>query len=295
MQMGLGSGAMKAYLELWQRGFFKEKKSIAEMGSQEIHLKKDYFENLLARAGLSNYKKENFRNLELYPGFPRVSAKAFYETLGIDSYTCVDVNGDHQAIKIDLNIPLEDRSLYGKFDIVTDHGTNEHVFNVAEAYRTLHRLCRNGGIISIIQSVYKGNGYYLFDQSFFDGLAAANNYRVLFSSYVVTLADEQNIYDQFHIPASAQLIEALDWSKLLSIEICYVFQKQSGEDFAYPYQGKYLSQIQKNMGYQLQFLSAPPSYGYVPIFSGNLEDTEIRTLAAAIFKKLGRKLRKIIK
>ena len=79
------------------------------------------------------------------------------------------------------------------------------MFNIAEAFRTMHRLCKPGGIIVIMQAVYGGNGYYNFDLSFFEGMAAANNYRILFSLYTVfTLASKGG--KQFHIPMSRDLI-----------------------------------------------------------------------------------------
>jgi hypothetical protein len=63
----------------------------------------------------------------------------------------------------------------------------------------VHRLCRLGGLIVIVRQAFKGNGYYTFDVSFFEGLAAANDYRVLFASYIVTMPDGQ----QFNVPAAS--------------------------------------------------------------------------------------------
>jgi hypothetical protein len=147
---------------------------------------------------------------------------------------------------------------------VTDHGTTEHVFNIAETYRTMHRLCKPGGIIVIMQALYGGNGYFNYDISFFEGMAAANNYRVLFSSYTVyTLASGGS--KQFHIPVSRDLITVVDWAKVSSIGTCYAFQKMSDEEFQFAYQGQYMAKAQGNLGYRLQFLADPPSRTYVPL------------------------------
>ena len=136
---------------------------------------------------------------------PRCSARNFYELLGTKHYQSIDANQDFGAIPHDLNLPFTDETLYNQFDLLTDHGTNEHVFNIAEAFRTMHRLCKPGGIIVIMQAVYGGNGYYNFDLSFFEGMAADNNYRILFSLYTVfTLASKGG--KQFHIPMSRDLI-----------------------------------------------------------------------------------------
>lgn len=290
--MGLGSAAVKLYLELWQRGFFKNIKSAIDIGSQELHLTKENFEELVRLSGILGYKEEKFRDLAHWPGYPRVSAKVFYEMLGIQNYASLDLNGDYGAIKHDLNFPLDDHSLYGRYDLVTDHGANEHAFNIAEAYRTLHRLCSLEGFIVIAQSVYKGNGYYLFDSSFFQGLAAANNYRILFSSYTVAIKDNQYLSLQFHLPVSRELLETLDWSKIESIGICYVFQKQSDADFHYPYQGEYLQQINHNFGYRLQFLTDPPSYSYVPVYKEDLSNLGTKTLLNVLLRRIPQILRR---
>src|SRR5712692_5922723 len=259
--MGLGPAAVKLNLELWQRGFFRDIHRVVEMGSQELCLTRMDFEELVQAAGAGNYKRESFPCLENFPKRPLCSARPFYEMLGVEKYSCIDLNGEHGAIKHDLNFPLKDPSLTGVFDLVTDHGCNEHAFNIAETYRTMHFLCKKDGLMVIMQSVYRGNGYYNFDLSFFEGLAAANQYKILFASYVIAPAGSN---EQYHITRSRELLNVLDWSKA-NIYICYVFQKQMDADFHYPYQGRYLSAIQGHDGYRLQFLPDPPSRSYVPI------------------------------
>lgn len=293
--MGLGPADIKLYLELWQRGIFKNIKSIIEMGSQEIHLKKEKFEELISIAGITGYEQERFKLLENWPGTPRLSAKPFYEMLGVEKYSCIDLNGKYGAISHDINLPLEDSMLYGQYDLVTDHGTNEHAFNIAETYRTMHRLCKVGGLMVISQMVYKGNGYYLFDSSFFEGLAAANNYSILFSSYVVSIRDDKYIYSAFHIPLSRELLETLDWFKTDSIGICYVLQKQLPSDFLYPYQEKYLSEVQGNVGYKLRFLPEPQSHSYVPIYSEDLQTVKANILLRVLFQRLKDRFKSLFK
>jgi hypothetical protein len=86
--------------------------------------------------------------------------------------------------------------------------------------------------------------------------------------------------NQFHVPLSRELIDALDWTKVQQIGICYVMQKQSDADFQYPYQGQYLSRVMGHQGYQLQFLPEPPSRTYLPVWEPShiLEDTPAKNL-----------------
>ncbi len=88
-------------------------------------------------------------------------ASEWYEAQGID-YTCIDLNGENNALKWDLN---KKKTPETQYDLVTDFGTSEHigsktrtteqgnvlpVHNPREFYnclRTKHLLCKDGGII----------------------------------------------------------------------------------------------------------------------------------------------------
>ena len=308
--MGLSGGAVKLCLELWQRGYFKKIDSVIEMGSQELHITKTDFKNLVKSAGITDFDEKTVPNLGNWPDHPRTSAKAFYELLGAEEYAAIDMNGEHHSVPHDLNTPMTDESMLGKFDLVTDHCANSHVFNTAEAYRTIHRLCKPGGLITLLTPVYGSNGYFNFDLSFYEGMAAANSYRIAFSSFVVSLkrqyltAEERmtipadadgTLIDEHHIPLSNDLLNTVDWSKdRPSLSICYVFEKQSDEDFQFPYQGEFMARELGNYGYELQFLATPPSRSYIPIRADSserlLESFPVRSLARHVLRRIGRKV-----
>ena len=180
--MGLGIAAVQNTLELSKLGLLEGTNKIVEMGSQELHLTALDLEEMIKMAGLNNFQKNKFPDIDNWPNSPRCSAKSFYQFLGIKEYVSIDTNKEHESISLDFNLPLEDTSLYSQFDLVTDHGACEHAFNIAETYRTMHRLCKPKGLIVIAQSLWGGNGYFLYDESFFDGIAAANNYKIIFNS-----------------------------------------------------------------------------------------------------------------
>ena len=315
--MGLGIAAIKLYLELYQRGILTNVQSVMDMGSQELHLTKVRFDELVRAAGISNYDDSGFSELEKWPESRGTSARNFYRLLGIDEYQCIDLSGAYNAIRHDLNLPFTDTSLYGRFDMVTDQGTNEHVFNIAETYQTMHRLCKAGGILVVSQAVYGGNGFHNFDLSFFETMAAANNYLILFSSFMVQVRrrdlspeetraltpnwESHHRRDQYHIPLSNDLLHTINWSSgdRPELGINYVFRKQSDADVQYGYQGEYQAQIAGNYGYHLQFLPDPPSRSYVPVRAFSRSGTEQdvldsfsgRTVARHLVKKLGKRVR----
>lgn len=282
--MGLGPAAVQLTLEMWTRGQFKSVRSVVEIGSQEIHVRHDEFERMLADFAVPGYRPTDFPNIANYPGQPRCSAAALYRLLGAPQYSCVDINGEFGAIKHDLNKPFEDAVHLGKYDLVTDYGSTEHAFDIAESYRTMHRLCKAGGTIIALQQIFGGNGFYNFDPSFFESLAAANGYEVRYASYVVVTTSG----GQFHVPRAQPVFDTLDLSKVSTVGVAYVFHKKTGAEFRVPYQGDYLAAAQGNYGYRLQRSVEPPGRSYVPVFG--LESLTAATLARELMRRVRRRL-----
>ena len=180
---------------------------------------------------------------------------------------------------------------FGKYDLVTDHGSCEHIFNIAEAYRTMHRLCKVDGLIVISQSLWGGNGYFLYDRAFFEGIAAANGYRIIYDAYVLMSAFKYKKISgqQFHIPLARDLLKVVDLSHVDEIGIYAVLQKQEDSEFQFPYQGEYLAERQHHAGFNRLFYRDPPGYSYVP------EYTERRTShipVSLLVSELGSRLKK---
>ena len=263
--MGLGIAAVQNTLELSKLGLLEGINKIVEMGSQELHLTALDLEEMIKMAGLNNFQKNKFPDIDNWPNSPRCSAKSFYQFLGIKEYVSIDMNKEHGSISLDFNLPLEDTSLYSQFDLVTDHGACEHAFNIAETYRTMHRLCKPKGLIVIAQSLWGGNGYFLYDESFFDGIAAANNYKIIFNSYVITTKSKtpNGSDNQFHIPLNRDLLKTIDLSKT-SIGVYVVLQKQDKSDFKFPYQGQYLAKKQGHFGFNRIYHQNPLSSSFLP-------------------------------
>ena len=298
--MGLGLAAVQNTLELHNLGYLKNSKNIFEIGSQELQLKKEDLKQLFDNAGLKSDLVEKYPNINNWPEKPRCSSKFFYESLGIKEYQSIDINADYGAIAHDLNKPFEDRSKFNKFDIVTDYGSCEHVFNIAECYRTMHNLTKLGGYIIIDQAVLKGNGYFRFDASFFEGIAAANSYKIIFNSYVISPGEKtKNGSDlEFHIPRNQRLLNILDFSKLSNFEkganigIYGVLQKTKEDEFKIPYQGKFIKEVYNIPGgFNRVYSKEPMGYTYVPSSKLEVEQAPFRYLIKALIIKITRIIR----
>jgi len=109
-------------------------------------------------------------------------ASEFYKELGCKRYVSIDGNG-RGTLTHDLNLPLSavTASNLGQFDLVTDFGTGEHVFNQYQVWKTIHYLTKTNGYIAFDRPAqgYPEHCYYNVHMCLFNDLAAANNYEVV--------------------------------------------------------------------------------------------------------------------
>jgi hypothetical protein len=262
--MGMKNSSIQLAVELNMNGVFDSVKNIIDMGTQEIRINYEQLKNLYQNAGLE-FDESKYEILKNFPKGDRLPTSFIWEDIGIHNYTCLDINKTNDSVFVDLNLPFDDIEHLEKYDLVTDFGNNEHVFNVGEAYKTMYKLCKVNGYIWIKQSVYNGNGFFNYDISFFEGMAAANRLGVVYSAYVV----KTNTYDEYLIPCNKNLFNALDLNKIKGVDITYVYKKNYNDDFKYYYQYGLDEQTRK---YSLQFLTSnyPPERYYIP--TNNIEE-----------------------
>jgi len=257
--MGMSS-TIKVALELHQLGHFKNFSSVMDMGSQELHIDFEKFKYWVKQTNLQ-FNEEQFNNLKNYPGFPRQPTKELWKLLGFTNTVCLDIFDQHDSIFCDLNFPFDDINHNGKYDLVTDFGNNEHPFNVVEAYKTMHKLTKKNGYLWIDQAVFNGNGYFNFDIPFFEGLAAANNYSVIYSAYTITTANAE----QYHLPCDKGIIDSINLNKVKDLGISYIFKKNEENSFQYCYQFE-VTKGNTDTIYRTNFITDkfPPERHYIP-------------------------------
>lgn len=62
---------------------------------------------------------------------------SYFKALGFSSYDAIDVNSLYGSLIMDLNVDLSEVYDYrSTFDVVTNNGTGEHIFNQAAVSRT---------------------------------------------------------------------------------------------------------------------------------------------------------------
>jgi SAM-dependent methyltransferase len=111
-------------------------------------------------------------------------AKLFYSVVfAFEDYLALDRNGTGAARSADLNEPVD---LPGAFDVVTNLGTSEHVFNQYQFFKTMHEATRPGGLMihSLPNQGGYDHGFYNYHPTFCFDLAAANGYDVAVIAWV---------------------------------------------------------------------------------------------------------------
>ena len=144
----------------------------------------DYSMEILKNEGFSikGLKMCELGNQYLFvEGIQFRTAKEYFLSIGVE-HTSIDINGQDDALVYNLAKPINDLKLLGNFDVVTNYGTTEHVYNQYECFRNIHNFCRIGGLFIHVGPLVGSwpfhceNYYYPL---FFAKLAEKNNYRII--------------------------------------------------------------------------------------------------------------------
>ena len=158
----------------------------------------------------------------------------------------------------------------------------------------MHNLTKPGGYIIIKQAIWNGNGYFKFDESFFEGIAAANNYKIIFNSYVVNhlKKTKQGSNIEFHIPRNRELFNALNFEKIVDLDIYGVLQKTKDDEFKIPYQGNLMKEMYNvSAGFNRTYQKDPMSYSYLPSATLDVGGASFKLLIKALIIKIKRIIR----
>ena len=102
--------------------------------------------------------------------------------MGASRYCSIDGNGRGTHVW-DLNLPLSAalKSELGQFDLVTDFGTGEHIFDQAQVWKTIHELTKLNGCIVFDRPTpgWEKHCYYNTNVCLYHDIATANQYDLL--------------------------------------------------------------------------------------------------------------------
>jgi SAM-dependent methyltransferase len=102
---------------------------------------------------------------------------AFYRLFGLEHYRCTDLLDPRVDWTCDFNGPV---TLPEQFDVATNFGTAEHVFNIGKLFHSMHDALRPGGVALHVLPAFGDidHGFYNIHPTVYLDLAAANDYTI---------------------------------------------------------------------------------------------------------------------
>jgi len=179
--MAIGCVHTEWLFHLYFKGAFDNKNSLLDLGPQDIQISEKWLVEYLRYKHNDNI---NFKKIFLNE-YPLKNCQFdFYRMFGINKYHSADIDDDRATIKIDLNNVTLD--VETKFDVITNFGTAEHVFNIGNVFKTMHECLKPGGLsLHAVPSFgFVNHGFYTPNPNLFIEIARVNNYKIIDFSYV---------------------------------------------------------------------------------------------------------------
>jgi SAM-dependent methyltransferase len=162
---------------LAKKNIIKQGDSIVELGPQDI---------LCSRPALNFYGQRHCDDPtltkkldEIYDdGEPRpILPSVFYSIFGTKKYRSVDLFDPRSDWMRDCNYPFK---LPERFNIVTNFGTAEHVFNIGSVFRSIHDALLPDGVALHVLPAFGDidHGFFNVHPTVYLDLATANNYTI---------------------------------------------------------------------------------------------------------------------
>jgi hypothetical protein len=225
-------------------------KQVLTLGLQDCYFNYDQLLSFLAKHEIAHTPLAQ-DDVRLTAGFKWLSPEEFeavrtnvhQETLfrvlgfGRGSVRALDGNAYEGAdIVHDLNYPIDD-GLAGKFDLVFDGGTTEHVFSVKDSLFNAARLCKTGGVVVHINPAdLLTHGFVNFTSCLFRDFYLENGFEEISVCYFGVPTDPRRS-SRYFLEFAPELEHSLYPS--CATFVYAAFRKAENRDLVVPQQGRY--------------------------------------------------------
>jgi len=112
------------------------------------------------------------------------AARKFWLWLGFE-HAAIDIDGSPGSIALDLNFDSVPPPARGRYHLVTNFGTTEHVTNQLNAFEVIHDLTAREGLMlhHVPAQGFANHGFFNYNAKFFWMLARSNGYRWIYGDY----------------------------------------------------------------------------------------------------------------
>jgi hypothetical protein len=180
--MGASAKTFRRLIELKRAGLIGVGARMVELGSQNISQTTGH--DLLSF--LSEFRDEpNAGDLPELDSIAAGGTMARLMKLCGVTYLALDIFEAENTLLFDLNTDSVPEHLRGQFDLVTNFGTSEHVIDQYNVFSVVHGFAKPQGLIyhDVPMGGYFYHGYFSYTPLFFNHLALANGYEVVFKHF----------------------------------------------------------------------------------------------------------------
>jgi hypothetical protein len=196
--MALDSHALELVIRLRCEGYLSGRLLVMEIGAQQ--LANEFLEarhrllevgrifDTAAACPLPGAKPTHIVHGELeHLAESAPAARDFWRWLGFD-HASIDVDGSPGSIPLDLNYDSAPGYTVGKYPLVTNFGTTEHVANQLNAFRVIHDLAAPGAVMihHLPMQGMINHGLVNYNPKFFWMLARSNGYRLVYMNVIAS-------------------------------------------------------------------------------------------------------------
>ncbi|HTC02611.1 MAG TPA: hypothetical protein VK749_04355 [Xanthobacteraceae bacterium] len=186
--MGMGASTLPLLMKLKQRGHIANGSAVIEIGAQQLDDSFIKARRDIAAAGRlfgASTPPPSFAwtgarsDTNVLAGAPL--ARAFWTWLGLD-YASIDIDGSPGSIPLDLNYDEIPPQLAGRYALVTNFGTTEHVANQLQSFKIIHDLAAAGALMLHVLPAggMLNHGLVAYNPKFFWLLGRSNGYKIVF-------------------------------------------------------------------------------------------------------------------
>src|ERR1700730_6654162 len=183
----MGASTLPLLMALKRRGYIPNGAAVIEIGAQQLD------ESFLGATDDIAATGRFFGITTPPPPFARTGprsdtnvlagaplAREFWTWLGLN-YASIDIDGSPGSIPLDLNYDEVPTDLVGKYDVVTNFGTTEHVANQVQAFKIIHDLAAVDAVMLHLVPAggMPNHGLVSYNPKFFWMLGRSNGYRIV--------------------------------------------------------------------------------------------------------------------
>lgn len=193
--MGLSIGMLRLLVNMHRRRQFVG--PVLTLGVQDVYATYDQLKEFMAEEGLPIHevppeKRLLHKSVHLAGRVKQhdlVHCETFLRMMGLLPYESLDgSSAEHPTIIHDLNTPVAEE-MYGKYGLIIDSGTLEHIFDIRTAMNNLVRMLRLGGSLLHVSpmSGWVNHGFIQISPCLFYDYYQANGFTVQ-ESYVMDMS-----------------------------------------------------------------------------------------------------------